>query len=225
VCWNVWPIQYIGAERKTTGARKAATDNLDDARKRLNQAQIILEAARTAHAMGVAEREAEAHALAERLRNEQIARDAEAAQLQEVEARALAERLMEEQIARDAEAVQLREAEARALAERLRNEQIAQDAEAAKLLEAEAEARALAEGFRNEEITRDAEVAAPQEMDEEVAQGSESDVAPGARSVKKRLRISDSDGEDDTKPASDDEGDAKELTEADLRRREGEQYS
>jgi hypothetical protein len=44
--------------------------------------------------------------------------------------------------------------------------------------------------------------------------------------LKKRLRISDSDGEDDAKPAGgDDEGDGKELTEADLRRREGEQYS
>ena len=51
-------------------------------------------------------------------------------------------------------------------------------------------------------------------------------VAPAAGSSKKRLRISDSDGEDDVKPAGgDDEGDGKELTEADLRRREGEQYS
>ena len=89
-----------------------ATDNLDDACKRLNQTQIILEAARTAHAMGVAKWEVEAHALVETLRNEQIARDAEAAQLQEVESRALAERLMKEQIARDAEAVQLQEVEA-----------------------------------------------------------------------------------------------------------------
>ena len=52
-----------------------------------------------AHAMRAIEREAEAHALAERLRNEQIAQDAETARLQEVEARALAERLMKEQIA------------------------------------------------------------------------------------------------------------------------------
>ena len=76
-----------------------ATDNLDNAHKRLNQMTIILEAARTVHAIGVTEWEAEAHTLAERLRNEQIARDAEAAQLQEVEARALAERLMKEQVA------------------------------------------------------------------------------------------------------------------------------
>ena len=89
-----------------------AMDNLDNACKRLNQTTIILEAARTAHAIGVAEREAEAHALAERLRNEQIAQDAEAVQLQEVEARALAERLMKEQVAQDAQAGQLREAEA-----------------------------------------------------------------------------------------------------------------
>jgi hypothetical protein len=50
-----------------------ATDNLDDAHKRLNQTQIILEAAQMVHAMGVTEREAEAHALAETLRNKQIA--------------------------------------------------------------------------------------------------------------------------------------------------------
>ena len=64
----------------------------------------------------------EAHALAERLRNEQIAQDAEAVQLQEVEARALAERLMKEQVSRDAQAGQLQEAEAQALAKRLRND-------------------------------------------------------------------------------------------------------
>ena len=98
----------------------------------------------------------------------------------------------------------------------------------------------MAKEFRNEEIT--IEVTAlqegVQEMDEEAAQGSAGDaaknnmpsqnggVAPATGSLKKRLRISDSDGENDVKPAGgNDEGDGKELTEADLRRREGEQYS
>ena len=49
-------------------------------------------------------------------------------------------------------------------------------------------------------------------------------VAPATQSLKKP-HISDSDGEDGTRPAGSDEGDGKELTEADLRRREGEQYS
>ena len=65
------------------GAQTAAEENLDKADMALNQTQIFLEAAQVAHAMAAAEWESKAYMLAERLREEQIVWDAEAAWLLE----------------------------------------------------------------------------------------------------------------------------------------------
>jgi len=195
-----------------------------------------------------------ARAVAEKLMYEQRERDAIAAQedcirqereaeegrakaqaeaaAREEAARAVAEKLMQEQRERDVIAAQFRAQE-----DRIRQEREAEEVQAkvqAQAAACEEAARAVAEKLMQEQRERDAIAAQFRAQEDHIRQEREAEEArakvqteAAAGSLKKRPRISDSsDGEDGTKPAGgDDEGDGKELTEADLRRREGEHCS
>lgn len=195
-----------------------------------------------------------AHIVAETLMQEQLEREAIAAQFRTHEDHIRQEREAEEDRAKAQAEAAAHEEAARAVAEKLMYEQRERDAIAAQedciRQEREAEegrakaqaeaaareeaARAVAEKLMQEQRERDVIAAQFRAQEDHIRQEREAEEArakvqteAAAGSLKKRPRISDSsDGEDGTKPAGgDDEGDGKELTEADLRRREGEHCS